>query len=112
MSENYGVLVKGEWMEWVYQMNVWVKHPYDNAELCLDEDDIKLNIPELIKNGKIQYHKVSLINLLKLKDVIDTICVLETKNISLTKQIRYIWVVLVVLFALIVRLLINDYTRK
>jgi hypothetical protein len=89
------VLVKDEWMDYFYQMNIWVKDPCGDAEYCLNENDIRMIIPELIKNNKIQYHKISLINLLKLRDVEERLIVLEHNKYIMERQIGYMMFVMI-----------------
>ena len=103
---DHAVLVKDSWLKWFYRMNIWVKNPTGDAEYYLDENDIRMITPELIKNNKIQYHKVSLINLLMLRDVDERLSelelnyeILKIKNSSLEHHLGYILSLIVVLVA-------------
>ena len=93
-------------MDCFYEMNIWVTDPEGNAEYYLDENDIITIIPELYKNGKIQYHKISLINLLKIKHIDKDIRSIEDRAISMEKRIKkiekqmlYLWTAFVAVIA-------------
>ena len=77
---DFGLLTPDTWLDQFYKMNIWVKNVSSNPEFYLDKTDIKNVIPELLnQRGDVMYHKVCLINLLKIKCVLSDLERIKTR---------------------------------
>ena len=93
------VLMKDEWLDRFYEQYIYVKNPETMPDFYLDEDHLKSIIPELIHNDKIQYHKISLIHLLKIYYINEDLKHIQKCHRDLSNQIGYLWSIIIVLIA-------------
>lgn len=96
------VLVEDKWLDYFYQMNVWVKNPDGDAQYYFDTSDILNIIPELYKNGNIIYSKVALINFIKIKALDREMKHNKLVINRLNKYVSFLVVLLVLNIALII----------
>ena len=78
LSFDDPVLKKGKWIDLFYQMHVWVSINGEKPLFYLDRNDILAIVPEIATKNGVDYSRVSLINLLMIKNILDRQKKLET----------------------------------
>ena len=91
------VLVKDEWLDRFYDQFVFVKDVDTKPEFYLDRYNLECIVPELIHNDKIQYHKISLIHILKIYHMAEELRDVKKENTMLSHQIGYLWCMIVII---------------
>lgn len=91
------VLTKDDWLDNFYDLYIYVKDPEGSSEFYLDKEQLQNIIPELISNDKIQYHKISLIHLLKIYYINQDLKDIKKYKKTYLLHIYSLWFILAIL---------------